>query len=118
MRMHPYETREEDTVMAKRRSLGRVPIWVRVSGIVTAILVAVLLSTMLWVAGGAGDRNGGSGSPGSSRELPITYKSGVVVDHTGRDHSLTHDSAAGGDHTGGDHSSGDHSSGGGPGSPR
>jgi hypothetical protein len=105
--------------MAKRRFLGRVPIWVRVSGIVTAIMVGVLLSTTLLAAGGVGDRNGGgSGSPGSSRELPITYKSGAGGDHTGRDHSLTHDSGAGGDHTGGDHSSGDHSSRGGPGSTR
>lgn len=104
--------------MAKRRFLGRVPIWVRVPGIVTAIVVGVLLSTMLWAPGGVGDGNGGSGSPGSRRELPITYKSGASGDHTGRDHSLTHDSSAGGDHTGGDHSSSDHSSGGGPGSTR
>jgi hypothetical protein len=104
--------------MAKRRFLGRVPIWVRVSGIVTAIMVGVLLSTTLLAAGGVGDRNGGRGSSGSSRELPITYKSGAGGDHAGSDHSLTHASGAGGDHTGADHSSGDHSSGGGPGSTR
>jgi hypothetical protein len=47
--------------MAKRGWTTRIPIWVRVSGIIALILVGVLVSTMLLGAVGDGGRPGRSG---------------------------------------------------------
>lgn len=49
--------------MAKRGLIGRVPIWVRVPGIIALVLVGILISAMLLDTsvgghGGSGDENG------------------------------------------------------------
>jgi hypothetical protein len=50
--------------MARLRLLTRMPIWVRVTGIVALVLIAVLVGTML--LGDSGERaRGGSGGHGS-----------------------------------------------------
>jgi hypothetical protein len=53
--------------MAKRGWTARIPIWVRVSGIIALILVGVLVSTML--LGAAGD-GGGPGRSGDHTQMP------------------------------------------------
>lgn len=80
---------EEDTDMAKRGWTTRIPIWVRVPGIIALVLVGVLVSTMLLTA----LRDGGG--------------HGRVADHTqtnGGGHSSgSHGPGGGGGHSGGGH---------------
>ena len=44
-----------------RRGLNRIPIWVRVPGIIALVLAAVLTGTTLLGAADVGDSHGGSG---------------------------------------------------------
>jgi hypothetical protein len=53
--------------MAKRGWTARIPIWVRVSGIIALILVGVLVSTMLLDAAGDG---GGPGRSSDHTQMP------------------------------------------------
>ena len=53
--------------MAKRGWTARIPIWVRVSGIIALVLVGVLVSTML--LGAAGD-GGGPGRSSDHTQMP------------------------------------------------
>lgn len=78
---HPpmIERDEEDTDMARRGWMTRIPIWVRVPGIIALVLVGVLVSTMLLGAARDGGGHGGAG-----------------------DHTQT----SGGGHAGGSHGSG------------
>lgn len=75
--------------MAKRGWTTRIPIWVRVPGIIALVLVGVLVSTMLLTA----LRDGGG--------------HGRVADHTqtnGGGHSSgSHGPGGGGGHSGGGH---------------
>jgi hypothetical protein len=52
--------------MAKRGWKARIPIWVRVPGIIALVLVGVLLSTMLW---GAARDGGGHGRAGDQTRM-------------------------------------------------
>jgi hypothetical protein len=52
---------EEDAEMTRRGWMGRIPIWVRVPGIITLVLAGVLVSTMLLTATRDGGGHGGAG---------------------------------------------------------
>jgi hypothetical protein len=80
------ERDEEGMDMAKGGWMTRIPVWVRVPGIIALVLVGVLVSTMLLTA----SRGGGGHGPGG-------------------DHTQT----SGGGHGGGSHGSGGGGHGGG-----
>jgi hypothetical protein len=44
--------------------MRRLPIWVRVAGIIALVLVGVLVSTMVWNAAGAGGHGSRDGNGG------------------------------------------------------
>jgi hypothetical protein len=87
--------------MAIRGLMTRIPIWVRVPGIIALVLVGVLISTML--LGGGGD----DGGHGSGDETDMRDRNGGQ----GRGHGSSsetemrdHNGGQGGDHGSGDES--------------
>lgn len=52
--------------MAKRGLIRRIPIWVRVPGIITLVLVGIVISAMLLDTAGGG--HGGSGNDSGTRD--------------------------------------------------
>lgn len=52
--------------MAKRGLIGRIPIWVRVPGIIALVLVGIVISAMLLDTTGGG--HGGSGDDNGTRD--------------------------------------------------
>jgi hypothetical protein len=89
--------------VAPRGSVTRIPIWVRISGIIALVLVAIVVSSML-----LGSSIGGGSGHGSGAETEMTDDIGSGSGHdSGGDHS-------GGPGAGGDHGSGsEHDTGGG-----
>lgn len=52
--------------MAKRGVIGRIPIWVRVPGVIALVLVGIVISAMLLDTTGGG--HGGSGDENGTRD--------------------------------------------------
>lgn len=94
--------REQDEPTARRRRASRIPLWIRVSVSVVAVLAGILLSTMLVSASGVGDRSGSAEGHGSGGGTEMTDDGGSGGDHSSRG------DRSGGDHSGGDHSGGSH----------
>jgi hypothetical protein len=79
-------------------TIRRLPIWVRVTGIVALVLAGVLATSMALTAVVAGDQRGSGGGHGSGgTEMHSGSSPG---DHAGGDHSSRTD------HSGDDHGSG------------
>jgi hypothetical protein len=83
--------------MTNKASIRRIPIWLRVSGIIALVLLAVLAGTMVLNAAGVV----GGGGHGCGDQT-------VMTDHAGTDHSapVGHDSGGGHGSAGG-HGCGD-----------
>jgi hypothetical protein len=82
---------------APGRRLPRIPLWMRISGIVALILTGVLVGTMLLGASGAGEGRGGGhgGSGGQMRQM--THEGGSGVNHgSGGGHDARGDHGSGG----------------------
>jgi hypothetical protein len=93
--------------MANRGLMARIPIWVRVPGIIALVLVGVLISTMLLGAWGDGDGHGSGGSHGSGDEPEMMEQNrgqGGGHDSGDRSRMRDHDEGQGGGHDSGDRS--------------
>lgn len=62
--------------MADRRLTMRIPIWVRVSGIITLVLVGVVVSSMLLGASGSGSHEGSRDRGGQMEGMGGTVHNG------------------------------------------
>lgn len=83
--------------MGYRQVTSRIPIWVRLSGVIALVLAGVLIATMLLYNTNVGaERSGGHGSRGGMQ----MNDSDTSGDHSGGDHRSR------GDHSGGDHGTG------------
>jgi hypothetical protein len=82
------DTGEDAGVAADRGSPPRMPRWVKVSGIIVAVLVLLVVILMLISGGGHGPRrhasSGGLGgqAPLSSATAELTLSGGGLGDHT------------------------------------
>lgn len=67
--------------------LAKIPIWVRVSGITTLVLVAVVVSSMLLGSGAAGGTGGMDRNPGETGAVaPSVTPSAGPPDHVRPNH--------------------------------
>jgi hypothetical protein len=82
----------------------RLPLWVRVSGIVAIVLAGVFLTTMLLAASGVDDRgSSGSGHDSGDHTEMETNDEGSGGDHgSDGDHGRPSDGGSGVDHGSGD----------------
>jgi hypothetical protein len=86
--------------MAKRGLVARVPIWVRVPGIVALVLAGVLLSSMLLNAARDG---GGDGRSGGHTQMDGGSNHGTGASDHGSGGTGGHGSGDGAGHTSGTH---------------
>jgi hypothetical protein len=77
-----------------RFSLRRIPLWVRISTTVVAVLAGILLTSTLLTAWGVGNRTSG-GAHSSGGQTQMSDHGGSGGDHNSR-----------ADHSGGNHGSG------------
>ena len=90
--------------MANRGFISRIPIWVRVPGIIALVLIGVLISTMLLDL-----ESGFGGGHGSGGETEMTDRSGTDRGHGSDDEAEMTDHTGSGDErgSGGDHGTGE-----------
>jgi hypothetical protein len=91
-------------MMAKRGFMRSMPIWVRVPGIITLVLLVVVMTTTLLNASGVGSRDAthmaemGGGGHGSGDIPRMTGHSDGSSGHSSADMSAGMDHTGGGDH--------------------